>query len=72
MPILSGGSGGMAVFIGPTGGYLIAWLFTPLLIGLLIKIATIIADNVNNLVVLLRFNMITLSKTVLLQCYYSY
>ena len=37
MPILSGGNGGMAVFIGPTGGYLIAWLFTPLLIGLLIN-----------------------------------
>ena len=37
MPILSGGSGGVAVFIGPSGGYLIAWLFAPLLIGLLIS-----------------------------------
>lgn len=32
-PFLTGGSGGIAVFAGPTGGYLLAWLFTPLLIG---------------------------------------
>ena len=37
MPILSGGGGGASVFIGPSGGYLIAWLFAPLLIGLLIN-----------------------------------
>lgn len=33
LPFLTGGSGGIAVFAGPTGGYLVAWLFTPLLIG---------------------------------------
>lgn len=32
-PFLTGGSGGIAVFAGPTGGYLLAWLFTPLLIS---------------------------------------
>ena len=32
-PFLTGGSGGIAVFAGPTGGYLLAWLFAPLLIG---------------------------------------
>ncbi|AYG00437.1 biotin transporter BioY [Lactococcus allomyrinae] len=37
LPILTGGNGGAASFMGPTGGYLIAWLFTPLLIGLLLR-----------------------------------
>lgn len=36
LPILTGGVGGPANFMGPTGGYLIAWLFTPLLVGLLL------------------------------------
>jgi biotin transport system substrate-specific component len=35
MPILSGGSGGAVVFLGPTGGYLIAWLFAPMVINLI-------------------------------------
>lgn len=35
MPVLSGGHGGAAVFLGPTGGYLIAWLFSAFLIGVL-------------------------------------
>ncbi|MEJ6400044.1 biotin transporter BioY [Nicoliella lavandulae] len=29
LPILSGFRGGLAVFLGPTGGYLLAWLLTP-------------------------------------------
>ncbi len=33
-PILSGGQGGPAVFVSASGGYLIGWLLTPLLIGL--------------------------------------
>lgn len=37
LPLLSGGRGGAAVFLGPTGGYLVAWLLAPLLIGTLIK-----------------------------------
>lgn len=32
-PFLTGGSGGIAVFAGPTGGYLLAWLFTPFFIS---------------------------------------
>ncbi|AQW21478.1 biotin transporter BioY [Lentilactobacillus curieae] len=38
MPFLSGGNGGFAVFLGPTAGYLIIWLFTPALVGGLIKL----------------------------------
>ena len=37
LPILSGGRGGAAVFVGPTGGYLVAWLLAPILIGTLLK-----------------------------------
>ncbi|WP_283679705.1 biotin transporter BioY [Lentilactobacillus sp. Marseille-Q4993] len=37
-PFLSGGTGGIAVFVGPTAGYLIAWLFTPALVGLSLKL----------------------------------
>ncbi|MCL0330774.1 biotin transporter BioY [Apilactobacillus xinyiensis] len=39
MPILTGGNGGMAVFVGPTAGYLIGWLFTPLIIFILNNLA---------------------------------
>ncbi|MCG0636797.1 Biotin transporter [Lactiplantibacillus plantarum] len=38
LPLLSGGRGGAAIFLGPTGGYLVAWLLAPMLIGTLIKI----------------------------------
>lgn len=34
MPFMSGGNGGIACFMSPSAGYVIAWLFTPLLIGL--------------------------------------
>ncbi|MCK8624519.1 biotin transporter BioY [Apilactobacillus sp. M161] len=39
IPILTGGNGGMAVFVGPTAGYLIGWLFTPLIIFILNNLA---------------------------------
>ncbi|WP_436969857.1 biotin transporter BioY [Lactobacillus helveticus] len=32
-PVLSGGQAGPAFFAGPTGGYLLGWLLTPLMIG---------------------------------------
>lgn len=38
LPLLSGGRGGAAVFLGPTGGYLVAWLLSPVLIGTLMKL----------------------------------
>jgi biotin transport system substrate-specific component len=31
LPFLSGGRGGLAIIAGPTGGYLVAWLFAPAL-----------------------------------------
>ncbi|WP_338208070.1 biotin transporter BioY [Lactiplantibacillus paraxiangfangensis] len=37
LPILSSGRGGAAVFVGPTGGYLVAWLLAPVLIGTLLQ-----------------------------------
>lgn len=33
LPLLSGGRGGIAVFVGPTGGYLVGWLLGVLVIG---------------------------------------
>lgn len=33
LPVLSGGQAGPAVFIGPTGGYLLGWLLTPWVMG---------------------------------------
>ncbi|MFD1317565.1 biotin transporter BioY [Loigolactobacillus zhaoyuanensis] len=36
-PVLSGGHGGAAVFVGPTAGYIYAWLVTPYLLGSLLR-----------------------------------
>lgn len=36
-PVLSGGHGGAAVFVGPTAGYIYAWLVTPFLLGTLLR-----------------------------------
>lgn len=33
LPLLSGGRGGLGVFIGPTGGYLVGWLLGVVVIG---------------------------------------
>jgi biotin transport system substrate-specific component len=35
LPVLSGGRGGLAVFMAPTTGYLIGWVFTALITGYL-------------------------------------
>ncbi|CUR38177.1 biotin transporter BioY [Limosilactobacillus reuteri] len=39
LPLLSGGRGGMVTILGPTSGYIFAWLFVPLLIGLSLKLS---------------------------------
>lgn len=35
LPVLSGGRGGVGVFVGPTAGYLIGWVFGAFVIGLI-------------------------------------
>lgn len=37
LPLLSGGRGGLAVFAGPTAGYLVGWLASPAAIQLLLR-----------------------------------
>lgn len=37
MPLLSGGRGGAAIFMGTSGGYLIGWLFGAFAVGLLLR-----------------------------------
>ena len=37
LPVLSGGRGGLGVLFGPTGGYLVGWIFSSLVIGALFK-----------------------------------
>lgn len=37
LPLLSGGRGGLSVLLGPTGGYLIGWIFGSMVIGALFK-----------------------------------
>src|SRR5690606_1381194 len=37
LPLLAGGRGGLAVLLGPTGGYLLGWIFGSLVIGALFK-----------------------------------
>lgn len=39
LPLLSGGRGGAASFVGPTGGYLIGWLIAPALNGWLLTVS---------------------------------
>ncbi|MFD4196173.1 MULTISPECIES: biotin transporter BioY [Amycolatopsis] len=36
LPLLSGGRGGIAPFIGPSGGFLIGWIFSALVVGLIV------------------------------------
>jgi len=35
LPVLSGGRGGLGVFVGPSAGYLVGWVFGALVIGLI-------------------------------------
>ncbi|MEX5297873.1 biotin transporter BioY [Kocuria sp. CPCC 205292] len=37
LPLLAGGRGGLGVFLGPTGGYLVGWIPAALVVGLLVK-----------------------------------
>lgn len=37
LPVLTGGHGGLAVLVGPTAGYIWAWLFQPLAFAMLSK-----------------------------------
>lgn len=38
LPVLSGGRGGFAVFLSPTGGYLLGWLLVPFVLGTVLHI----------------------------------
>lgn len=40
MPVLSGGRGGAAVFVGPTAGYLLGWIAGAVAIGLIVRSGT--------------------------------
>ncbi|WP_214405006.1 biotin transporter BioY [Pseudonocardia lacus] len=40
LPLLSGGRGGLAPFVGPSGGFLIGWLLSALVTGLIAQRAT--------------------------------
>lgn len=37
LPLLSGGRGGLGVFFGPTGGYLISWIFCAAVVGAIVE-----------------------------------
>ena len=37
LPLLAGGRGGLGILFGPTGGYLVGWIFGSLVIGALFK-----------------------------------
>jgi len=39
LPLLSGGRGGLAPFVGPSGGFLIGWVFSALVSGLIAQAA---------------------------------
>ncbi|RCW42896.1 biotin transport system substrate-specific component [Halopolyspora algeriensis] len=40
LPLLSGGRGGLAVFAGPSGGFLIGYVFSAVVVGLIVQRAT--------------------------------
>jgi biotin transport system substrate-specific component len=37
LPLLSGGRGGLAPFVGPSGGFLLGWILSALVTGLLVR-----------------------------------
>lgn len=37
LPVLAGGRGGIGIFAGPTGGYVVGWIPGALVVGLLVK-----------------------------------
>lgn len=38
LPLLAGGRGGLAVFVGPTAGYLVGWLVGAVVVGLIVQL----------------------------------
>ncbi|MDT7560631.1 MAG: biotin transport system substrate-specific component, partial [Pseudonocardiales bacterium] len=40
LPLLSGGRGGIAPFVGPSGGFLLGWLVSALVVGLIVQRST--------------------------------
>ncbi len=38
LPLLAGGRGGFAVFVGPTVGYMLGWILGAIVIGLVVRI----------------------------------
>lgn len=38
LPLLAGGRGGLAVFVGPTAGYLVGWLVGAVVVGLIVHL----------------------------------
>lgn len=60
LPVLTGGNGGAASFLGPSGGYRMAWLFTPFLIGFFLKKLQITDSKnwIGELIIVLVFGVI--------------
>ncbi|MFI9639087.1 biotin transporter BioY [Micromonospora sp. NPDC051925] len=46
LPILAGGRGGFGVFLGPTGGYLVGFIFGAFVVGLLVQRWAIKRENI--------------------------
>ena len=40
LPLLSGGRGGLAAFVGPSGGFVLGWLAAAFVVGLIVQRAT--------------------------------
>jgi len=65
LPVFAGGSSGLAALLGPTGGYLIGFLFTPWAISSLIKLLGenypgVITANLTGFLVTLAFGSLWL------------
>lgn len=69
LPLLAGGRGGAAVFVGPTVGYMIGWIFGAMVIGLIVHLGgrkpvwwrTLIAMLVGGIAVVYAFGIPLLS-----------
>jgi biotin transport system substrate-specific component len=72
LPLLSGGRGGLSVFVGPTSGFLFGWMFGAFACGLLMRrmagatgtrllVAAFIASVVGGIVVVYAFGIVGLS-----------
>ncbi|MCF6515575.1 biotin transporter BioY [Lactobacillus sp. S2-2] len=56
-PFLTGGHGGISVFLGPTFGYLIAWILLPFILGNAIKYLNPKKNTVINYLIILIFGV---------------